>query len=357
MKFVFLRGYQIILLSLFLNIFSQKAIAVSFSHLDLKGAEYQNQNIIHSQKLKTLFVQFQAQYLNFEFKKAKVSLKDIVAMRFLNDWNEMERKIISTSYLRLAQMDGLYRYQWIEEFLAFAKDPFIDTELFPPSFVAWVNEQHQEFQTKTDIWYGQNLPEKITTLVINGEAFDRLGFSRRIHPKFKYRITLLEHNQSDQKSQLVEIHSSLDFSMILNGKDLMAYPFEPSQLTTQLERESKASFQDILQSDMSDKIELQKQNMASQDLKEQKDIEFTKSTDSEVNLQTVDMSRDQPLNLNGGHAPDDLTKTSLSSKSFLKRHPWVWIVLGGVTLSAVISMTRSKSKKKANVIHQNIIFH
>ena len=192
---------------------------------DLKIADRKEvfrEDHLHSQRLMSLFVQFQKQYLNFKFKEAQSSLREIVELQLLKDWNEEERKVFSTSYLRLAQMDELYRHQWIDRFLAFNESLFIDEDIFPPSFIQWVTDRRKGYQMNTHIWYGQNVPESVKTVIINGEEFNRLGFSRRIDLNMKYRVTLMKSKNNQGKENFRDPYLVL----VLSGKDLINYSFD-----------------------------------------------------------------------------------------------------------------------------------
>ena len=169
---------------------------------------------------------FKSKYLNFEFRKAQSSLKEIVELKLLKDWNEIERKIFSTSYLRLAQMDEIYRDQWIGRFLDFNKKPFIDEDIFPPPFIEWVKDRYQKYQMRTDLWYGQNIPQDVKAIIINGEIFSRLGFSRRIDPDLKYRVTLVKYLYDKSKKGHSISDEGSGFVLILSGRNLMNYSFE-----------------------------------------------------------------------------------------------------------------------------------
>ena len=313
----------------------QQAFAMP-SHSTFKTQGITNQEVIHSQKLKNLFVQFQKQYLNFEFKAAQASLQKIVAMRFLKDWDSMERQMIATCYLRLAQMDELYRYKWVKEFFAFSDKPFIDEDLFPPQYVDWIKSQHKEYQATTEFWYGQNLPQDIESIVINGETFSRLGFSRRMNPNFQYRVTLVEKASQNKEEPIDIIKQNVHFSMILGGQYLINYPFEASQQTAELQRKS------LMQ------LNQDKYLQTKADQKESTEFSYV-SPILEQPAQSIIPDKDV---IDRGH-------TEKPKDSFFKRHPWMWFVVGGVATGAILSVTL-KSQPKAKIKrrpHEEIIFH
>lgn len=352
---------------LILSILQQQALAIPY-HSTLNMQKIKNEDVIHSQKLKNLFVQFQKQYLNFEFQAAQTSLQKIVAMRFLKDWDNTERKIIATCYLRLAQMDELHRYRWIKEFFAFSDNPFIDEELFPPQYVDWIKSRHKAYQTTTDIWYGQNLPQDIEAIVINGETFNRLGFSRRMNPKFQYRITLVEKTSQNKENSLEVIKQGVNFSMILNGQDLINYPFEASEHTAKIERKSldqNKYFQkkglDIMSHipTASDMVSKSKPSDIQNNFQAQNEIQKADKKDLMTKLSyTSPILNESSQSVISGK---DLIvgDTEKSKVSFFKRHPWVWLVMGGVATGIVLSVTsKAQSKPKIRKMpHEDIIFH
>ena len=332
---------------LIMNIFPFSLWAMPYHHSLKRGEEVSSSYLIHSQRLKTLFVQFQKQYLNFEFEKAQDSLKKIVAMRFLKDWTDMERQIIATCYLRLAQMDELYRYQWIDAFFGFSQEPFIDEDLFPPPYVHWIRSRHKEYQAKMPLWYGQNLPEDIEAVAINGEVFNRLGFSRRMDPKFKYRITFIEKKGSDKK-QGSSINGSVDhsvssnFSMVLNGKDLMHYAFDGPKLIEDTDQKPPSLLLN------SSSHTTQKSTLVSDNVM---DYGQTRIVNDFVDHQVEGDMKDILV-------VDKGDSKATSSKGFWKS-PWTWIVVGGVTTGLLLSLsTKSKSRQKVRRIsNEETVFH
>ncbi len=349
-----------------------------------------SQEHLHSQKLKALFVKFQKQYLNFEFQKAQYSLKQIVELSFLRDWNTMERKILSTAYLRLAQMDELYRYKWVNEFLAFNEEVFIDEKLFPPQFVKWVKNKHKEYQAKTSSWYGENLPEDVKYIVINGEIFDRLGFSRKIHPQLKYRVSLIEDNP--QQNNPLTSYQEPFLSMVLNGQNLIIYPFKPSQILAeanplpqkillkgssvdhrelypfedhQKDHQNNTGALDKSYVDKSIHVIDKKTNKNNKNIQEQNRDQKVSTSDPSDMIAFADSDKKLSFNLtslaSGSGFSDtnnkaDLTKGMMkkglltknqdrSSKSFFKQHIWLWIILGGIGTGLLVSQIGSSKKK------------
>lgn len=346
-----------------------------YNHLRIsKSREVLRQEDLHSQRLRSLFVQFQKQYLNFEFKKAQSSLKEIIDLRLLQDWNAMERKIFATSYLRLAQMDELYRYKWIDEFLAFNNDLFIDRDLFPPEFIRWVKDRHQQYQLKTDVWYGQNLPKDIKTVIINGETFNRLGFSRRIQSYFKYRVTLIEKGSQYQRNDVDNFTLDRDvrLSMILSGRDLVSYPFETSRPIAQVEpsqdtKPSLVSNSSNTNQDFVDKIskEISQDDLVIQDThKDNVQIasEFAHNRFDEFSSVS---------NIKQSVVTDSIAKGLLKegvkkqpSKGFLSRHKWFFIIFGGVAMGLLLFQTQGPNKshfvqrqQRKKVTHREDIYY
>ena len=333
---------------------------------------------IHSQKLRSLFVQFQKQYLNFEFKKAQSSLKEIVKLQLLKDWNEEERKIFSTSYLRLAQMDELYRYKWIDRFLAFNDKLFIDKDIFPPSFIQWVEDRYKRYQRAAHLWYGQNLPESVKTVLINGEGFNRLGFSRRIDFNTKYRVTLMKSSYNQNENEQDHFISNEDpyFILILRGKDLINYPFDilnsklrmeenlSNSLSQDIEPELiPTSTSEIVQEHtLSDKVLesdsfYQNKKLFESNLKFEDPIFASKENKSLYDLSSLNTAQKSTNSLM--MEKENLKKQP--STNFFKKHKWFLIIFSGITVGLVISYglkkASSQKQKRQNVTHREDIYY
>ena len=306
------------------------------SYEDLKVADSKEgfrEDHLHSQRLMSLFVQFQKQYLNFKFKEAQSSLREIVELQLLKDWNEEERKIFSTSYLRLAQMDELYRHQWIDSFLAFNESLFIDEDIFPPSFIQWIRDRHKRYQMNTHIWYGQNVPESVKAVIINGEEFNRLGFSRKIDPNMKYRVTFMksEYNQ-EEKSRSV-LNEDPYLVLVLSGKDLINYSFDVLGVKSQVKG---VSFKPLLKGT--------KPGVVSNKLE---DVQTQVSPDRTLVLNNIPQDT-KPLKKNF-HFEEPISKEKLqrkTSSNFLKKHKWFFIVFSGITAGLIVSHSVSKSSSR-----------
>ena len=322
---------------------------------------------LHSQRLRSLFVQFQKQYLNFEFKKAKASLREIMELKLLKDWDEVERKIFSTSYLRLAQMDDLYRHQWIDRFLAFNKNLFIDEDIFPPSFIEWVKDRYQKYQMDAHLWYGQNIPQNIKTIIINGEVFNRLGFSRRIDVNLKYRVTLVKSlYDKDGKNYFISNEGS-HFVLILSGKDLMNYSFEITDPQLRVKEVSFKPFsQDIKPEVILSKID-QKQVLSDKALgyKSEDLLQNKYSFEKQFQFEDAPLDNDNVSSINMTQQPvSGLMKENprrQPSSSFFKKHKWFLIIFSSITvgLIASYSLKRSSSqgRKRQRVTHREDIHY
>ena len=343
----------------------------SYDNLKIQNVEQGlRESEIHSQRLMSLFVQFQKQYLNFEFKKARSSLEEIVQLKLLKDWNDVERKIFSTSYLRLAQMDELYRHQWIDKFLAFNEKIFIDRDIFPPSFIGWVEDRYQQYQRSGHLWYGQNIPQDVKSIIINGEVFNRLGFSRRIDPDLKYRVTLVRSLYDKNKKGDFISNEGYHFVLILNGRDLMNYSFEILDPQLKVEKVFSNSLSQDVESDLiSDKLEnAQKQILSDkykpQDLFQNKNsferqLKFEGTHFGNESLQgvsSVDMMQ-QPVS---DMARENLKKQP-SSPSFFKKHKWFIIIFSSITVGLIVSygLNKSSSQRQKNqrVTHREDIYY
>ena len=300
-------------------------------------------------------MQFQKQYLNFEFKKAQSSLKEIVQLRLLKDWDEVERKIFSTSYLRLAQMDELYRHQWVDRFLAFNKNFFIDEDIFPSSFISWVKESHQGYQVSTHLWYGQNIPQNVKTIIINGEVFDRLGFSRRIDPNIKYRVTLVR--------SLSGINKGSHFVLVLSGRDLMNYSFEILDPQLKIEEAQIKSFSEDVKPKVISSDVAQKQILSNEPLSyESKDIvQNNDFFERKVKFEDTAFDNKDLQSLSSVNMMQKDFKKQPSSPSFFKKHKWFIIIFSSITVGLVISyglnQSLSRRQKRQRVTHREDIHY
>ena len=337
------------------------------NYVDLKVADRKQsfkEDQLDSQRLISLFVQFQKQYLNFKFKEAQSSLKEIVEMKLLKDWNKEERKIFSTSYLRLAQMDELYRHQWIDSFLAFNESLFIDEDIFPPSFIQWIRDRSKGYQVSAHLWYGQNIPEGVKTVIINGESFNRLGFSRRVDPKMKYRVTLMKSEYGQDEKGHSIFNKDPYLVLVLSGEDLINYSFDTLDSKIKAEKVSfnplfknvKMDFnrvEDTKSKILPDKVLKYKSTnslLSKKPLRRQVALENTAFDNKDMRLSSISMTQS---------LKDDIKKGDLKKSSgFFKKHKWFIIVFSGVVLGLVVSQGfRGSQKNRRQRVHHSEDIH
>ncbi|MCB0357894.1 MAG: hypothetical protein KDD40_12845, partial [Bdellovibrionales bacterium] len=178
----------------------------------------QNQNL-QNEKIRNLFLSAKYEFLKGSPERAAVLYKQIVAQAYELDSAEVERQIISTSFLRLAQIETELSDEWIKKAADFAPQLPPNKEFFPPP----LQDKWQVFAKEVKIlpWNFAIPLDLIDKIIINGKAYEpKMLPTLKLYSK-KNRVTFVSNSgfvNSISGSYQEIINHSWNFPRVAQGQ-------------------------------------------------------------------------------------------------------------------------------------------
>ncbi len=123
------------------------------------------------QKLMNAFAEAQKAFLGDQTDSAKRQFSAVTELALSEDWELLDREILLTSFLRLAQLsEGEARRGYLVKSLAFADGAKLDESLFPPPLLEEWRELKRKLTYQTPVIKG--LGTDWSTVLINGAVCD-----------------------------------------------------------------------------------------------------------------------------------------------------------------------------------------
>lgn len=127
------------------------------------------ENLKDQKNLERIYLKAQYEFLNGKPSEAENLYKQITDQINSNTWTGDARKMITTSYFRLAQLDSANEEAWVQKAELFDSELPPNTELFPPPFQkAWMQSKIHNPPQK---WYPLWSHGLIDQIIINGQSF------------------------------------------------------------------------------------------------------------------------------------------------------------------------------------------
>ncbi len=159
--------------------------------------ESHHKKIAHNNQLSLILKKAQFEFLKGSLIKSKKEFKNIIELRFKNDWNNEQQKIIHYAFLRLAQLERnkQKRVKILKDALFFNNKIKPNNQLFPPSLI---NEYATtKAQLNVQIWPLPDNYNLFDQVLINGNSIESAsGFLKK--EMSTIRISFLSNKWSPQ---------------------------------------------------------------------------------------------------------------------------------------------------------------
>ena len=144
------------------------------------------------------FKKAQIQFLDGFIDKAKSFFINVAEKKWTCDWSDDERKIISFSFLRLAQLESndLSRTRWLQDSLDFDDQLKPDESVFPPPLIKeWTQLQKKQVPQKITL---PHFSQKFSALLRNGRFISLAQLTLQAPPG-KARYTFISDSFQIEK--------------------------------------------------------------------------------------------------------------------------------------------------------------
>lgn len=144
------------------------------------------------------FKKAQIQFLDGNIDKAKALFVIVAEKKWSCDWTDDERKMISFSFLRLAQLENtdLLRHQWLQDAIDFDDQLKPDESVFPPPLLKEFNMlQKKQPQQKITL---PNVAKKFSAILRNGRFISLAQITLQAQPG-KARYTFVSDSYQTEK--------------------------------------------------------------------------------------------------------------------------------------------------------------
>lgn len=165
---------------------SAEKISAYFLKCDVKKELYED------------FKKAQIQFLDGNIEQAKTLFANVAEKKWSCDWTDDERKMISFSFLRLAQLEneGLLQQQWLQDAIDFDDQLKADESIFPPPIVkAFILLQKKQLPQKITL---PNVVKKFSAILRNGRFMNLAQITLQAQPG-KARYTLISDSYQVEK--------------------------------------------------------------------------------------------------------------------------------------------------------------
>jgi hypothetical protein len=156
----------------------------------------------NSENLLNEFENAQKYYLVGSLELARQYYENVIAFSDVDEWRDIQRKIIYLSYIRMSELNPQNAKDWISQALSFSLETDPSQLGFSKDTIRKIKETKNSFLKQTISWQVGNFKKDFSYLLVNGHVIDLKKIEIVKIPSGKFRVTFLSDVYKPQTYQV-----------------------------------------------------------------------------------------------------------------------------------------------------------